>query len=282
MPTQDTSNLKEKILLTLRVKGPSLPVNIATETNLSILFASAFLSELLSERKIKMSNMKVGNSPIYFLPGQEFSLEKFSQYLNRKEKEAFELLKNKQFLVDSKQDPAIRVALRALKDFAIPFKQDNEIIWRYFKVPETEFRKEKKEEVSRKEVQIKETEKSLNILERPKKTKPRTTKKPSTERKNKRFFNKVKEFLDKKEISIIDILGFSKNDLILKVNDKEVEKILVAYNKRRIIEADLFNAYKKSTEYNLPYLVLALAEPSKKLETTIKAFKKLSRIDKIE
>ena len=278
MPTQDTSNLKEKILLTLKVKGPSLPVNIAAETNLSILFASAFLSELLSERKIKISNMRVGNSPIYFLPGQESSLEKFSQYLNRKEKEAFELLKNKQFLVDSKQDPAIRVALRALKDFAIPFKQNNEIIWRYFKAPETEF---KKEEASKKEVQIKKTEKSLNILEKPKKTKSRTTRKPNTEKKNKRFFNKVKEFLDKKEIKILDILGFSKSDLILKVNENNEEKLLIAFNKKRIIDSDLLKAYKKASEYNLPYIVLSLGEPSKKLENFIKAIKDLSKIDKI-
>jgi len=112
MSIQNNLNLKEKILSILQKRGPSLPVHIAKEIDLSMLFASAFLSELVSEKKIKISNMKIGNSPIYFLPGQESMLEKFSQYLKSKEKEAFILLKEKKFLKDKNQDPAIRIALR--------------------------------------------------------------------------------------------------------------------------------------------------------------------------
>jgi len=89
MPTQDTSGIKGNILSILKQRGPSLPVHIARETSLSILFASAFLSELLSERKIKISNMRVGSSPIYYILGQENQLENFSLHLNNKEKEAF-------------------------------------------------------------------------------------------------------------------------------------------------------------------------------------------------
>ena len=140
MPTQDTSQIKEKILFTLRRRGPCLPVHIASEIETSILFASAFLSELFSEKKTKMSYMKIGSSSLYFIPGQEYLLEKFSYHLKSKERDAFELLINHKFLVDSKQDPAIRVALRAIRDFAIPFKQGEEIIWRYFTIPESEFK----------------------------------------------------------------------------------------------------------------------------------------------
>ena len=116
MATKDTSQLKENILSVLQQRGPSLPVHIAKGTNLSILFASAFLSELLSERKIKISNMRVGNSPIYFIPGQENQLENFALHLNNKEKEAFTLLQNKKILKDGEQHPAIRVALRSIKE----------------------------------------------------------------------------------------------------------------------------------------------------------------------
>ena len=97
-----------------------------------------FLWKLISERKIKISSMKVGNSPIYLLPKQEPRLEKFSQHLKSKEKDAFLLLKEKKFLRDKEQDPAIRVALRAIRDFAIPFRRNGEIIWRYFMIPESE------------------------------------------------------------------------------------------------------------------------------------------------
>ena len=101
--------------------------------------------------------MKVGNSPVYFIPGQETMLEKFSEYLKSKEKEAFALLKEKRFLEDKKQDPAIRIALREIKDFAIAFKKDDEIFWRYFTIPENEFK-----------LKIKPIEKSLQPEQREK------------------------------------------------------------------------------------------------------------------
>ena len=113
MPTQDTSDTREKIMSILKTRGPSLPVHVAKETSLSMLFASAFLSELLSEKRIKISNMRVGNSPIYFIPGQEPKIENFSQHLKSREKDAFILLKEKKFLKDKNQEPAIRIALRA-------------------------------------------------------------------------------------------------------------------------------------------------------------------------
>ncbi|MCK4647770.1 hypothetical protein KAT24_02475, partial [Candidatus Pacearchaeota archaeon] len=136
MPQQDTSEIKEKIIFVLKQRGPSLPVHIAKGTGLSILFASAFLSELLSERKIKMSHMKVGSSPIYYISGQEAQLENFAHYLNNKEKETFTLLQNKKILRDSEQHPAVRVALRSIKDFAMPFKKEEKIFWRYYLTPE--------------------------------------------------------------------------------------------------------------------------------------------------
>ena len=78
-------NQKDKLLSTLRIRGPSLPVQIAKAIGVSPLFASAFLSELKSEDKLKISNMRVGSSPLYYLQGQENMLENFSQYLNNRE-----------------------------------------------------------------------------------------------------------------------------------------------------------------------------------------------------
>lgn len=138
MPTQDTSQLKEKIVFIIQRRGPSLPIHVAQATGLSMLFSSAFLSELISDKRIKISNMKVGGSPLYFIPGQEPLLERFSSYLKSKEREAFELLRSKKILRDKEQDPPIRVALRALKDFAFPVLHNEEIYWIYFVLPEQE------------------------------------------------------------------------------------------------------------------------------------------------
>ncbi len=275
MPTQDTSNIKEKILFILRKRGPSLPVHVARETGLSMLFASAFLSELLSEKKIKISNMKVGSSPVYFLLGQESMLENFSQHLKSREKDAFILLKEKTFLKDNEQDPAIRVALREIKDFAIPFKKNEEIFWRYFTIPETEFKiKEKPREIEKEKI-----EKKLDIFdEKPKKI----IRKKTPQKKNDKFFNKVKEFLFEKSIEIMDIESFDKNELVLYVKSQGERKLLVAYNKKRINENDIIKANKKASESNLSYIILSLGQPLKKINSLINAIKNLSTIEKLE
>jgi len=139
MPAQDTKPTKDKIMEVLNKRGPSLPVHIAKETGLSMLFASAFLAELLSSKKIRIGHLKVGGSPIYMIPGHESKLESFSQYLKSKERDAFMLLKEKKFLEDSQQDPAIRVALREIKDFAMAFQTEGKVIWRYFIIPESQY-----------------------------------------------------------------------------------------------------------------------------------------------
>ncbi len=134
---------KDKILSAIRMRGPSVPVGIAKSVGISPLFASAFLSELRGEEKIKISDMKVGSSPLYYLPGQEAMLENFVEHLNQKEREAFRLLKNNKLLVDTEETPVMRVALRAIKDFAVPLKinvnGEPKIFWKHFAVSDLEF-----------------------------------------------------------------------------------------------------------------------------------------------
>jgi len=275
MAIQDASQIKEKILFILHRRGPSLPVHIAKETELSILFASAFLSELASEKKIKISNMKVGNSPIYFIQTQESILEKFSQHLKSKEKEAFLLLKEKKFLEDKKQEPAIRVALRSIKDFAIPFKKNEEIFWRYFTISEKEFKEPKIERLKT----TKQESSELNIFDKPVK---KSISKKTSEKKNDKFFNRVKEFLSRESIEIMGIESFNKNELILSIRSRGERKLLVAYNKKRIKEEDIVKAHKRASEMNLSYIILSLGKPLKKLNSLINAVKNLSAIKKLE
>ena len=299
MPTQDTTQLKEKIILVIKTRGPSLPVHIASETGMSMLFSSAFLSELLSEKKLKLSNMRVGSSPLYLIPGQEPLLENFAQHLKSKEKEAFSLLKEEKILKDSDQLPAIRVAIRAIHDFAIPFKKNDEIYWRYFTTPKSEEdsikvsftpKEETKEEPEPQPTKQPEPQ-SLDIFNKETKEKPvkkpQPTKKPVKKRtvsqkKQDKFFNKIKEFLSENSIEILDIESFNKNDLILRVRDKGQEKLLIGFNKKRITEIDILKASKKAIEENLSYIILSLGTPLKKLTNLIDAVKNLSSIKKLK
>ncbi len=136
--SQNLENSKQKIMSFINSNGPSVPVRISHHLGIDSILASAFLSELLSDKKLKISKMKVGSSPLYFIPGQEMKLENFTNYLSGKEREAFDLLREKKVLRDDVQYPAIRVALRGIPDFAFSFRQGDVIYWRYFSVGEQE------------------------------------------------------------------------------------------------------------------------------------------------
>jgi len=297
MPNQDTTALKERIIEIIRSRGPSFPAHISSQVGMSILFTSAFLSELLSEKRLKISNMRIGSSPLYFIPGQENLLERYSGSLKSREKDAFELLREKKFLFDNEQEPAIRVALRSIRDFAIPFEKDNKLCWRYLTAQE--------EELEIKEVKKVESinpEKKLEIFDKKperKKEKPNPVKKkvakkkvtsasskrkPSNNGKNDKFFNKVKEYLVGKGIEISDIVSFSKDDLVLKVNDSSSggQYLVFAYNKKRVNEEDIVKAYKKVSNFNMNYLILCLGEPAKKTLGLIDAIKSLNKIENID
>jgi hypothetical protein len=296
----DAAQIKRRIVSLINSNGPSLPVQIARDTGLSILFASAFLSELYNDKEIKMSHLRVGSSPLYFLEGQEAQLEKYSSYLKSKEKDAYALLKEKKILKDSEQHPAIRVALREIKDFAIPFEKNGEGYWKYFigeepevvievvEIPEKEIEAEPlaievKEEI--KEIveikEEKETPKKETKTKKPKKE-AKAKKSAKESKKDENFFNKIKEFLEKKKIEILDIKDFKNDEAVLKVKNKGEEELLFVFNKKKITEKELLKAYKKASEKNMKYSVLSLGETPKKLDELISAMKSLSDIGKIE
>ena len=278
---QDTSEIKSKMISVFKEKGPCIPVHIAKETGLSILFTSAFLSELLAEKKIKMSNMRVGSSPIYFIPEQEPMLENFSNFLKSKEKEAFILLKEKKFLKDSEQEPAIRVALRALKDFAIPFRKNEEIYWRYFTIPENELKITQKPKES---VKLKLNEEKPEEVLKKVKVK-RISKKPSktkNSKQNEKFLEKTKDFLMKSSIEINGIESIGKNELVLKIKEKGEEKLLFAYNKKRVTEKEIIKAGKKASEENLRYSIFFLGKLTKKISDFVEALRNMENIGKLE
>lgn len=296
--SSDTTEIKEKIINFIKQKGPSLPVHIAKEINTNTLFTSAFLSELLSEKRLRASHMRVGTSPIYFMPEHEAKLEDFSKFLKGKERESFELLKKEKFLKDAEQQPAIRVALREINDFAIPFKINEEIIWRYMTIPESEFLnqrnvEEKKGEIPLTEIQEKiseEKEKIPKISEQKKEEvegvkkvkKIKKAKKTKTEKQNPKFFERIKDFSKERNIEILDIIDFKKGEIILKVKEKEKEMILIAFDKKKISEGEIIKAYKKANELKLEYIIASKGETPKKINELINAVKKLYRIENLE
>lgn len=293
------AEIKRKILEYIEKNGPSLPVAVSREIGISSLFSSAFLSELIEDEKIKISKMKVGGSPLYFLPQQQHMLDNFSRYLPEKEKEALRMLKDRQILKDAELEPAIRVALRSLKDFAYPLvaEHDNikEIYWRHVIMSDNDA----KQIISEKFVktmptiqpvhqpiqpvmheihsQIQKPEPKLDIFNK-------SAEKPVAKEKSKpvKFPDEVKAFLERKNMRILEVDRLDKKEFTAKIKLGEKEVLLVAVDKKRIDESDLIKAYKKAQQVGMPYFILARGDAPKKLKDAIEAYKMLERIEKID
>lgn len=113
---------QDKIINLIRLKGPSIPRQIAHAIGSDMLFASAHLSDLVSQGKLVVSHMKLDSTPLYYIRGQEALLYNFLNCLNEKDRRTAELLKEKGVLKDRGSDLLTRVSLRNLSDFAKPME----------------------------------------------------------------------------------------------------------------------------------------------------------------
>ena len=125
--------MEAQIISLIERKGPVVPADLSKELKLDSTFAGAYLSDLVKSKKLIISSLKVGTSPVYYLPKQKEQLENLSKHLSEKDRRAYDFLRDKKVLRDSKLYPLMQVAMREIKDFAIPLKVNNsEIFWKYY------------------------------------------------------------------------------------------------------------------------------------------------------
>lgn len=298
---------KELIISFIRARGPSLPVHIARDVKTSPLFAAAFLSELYNEGKIKMTSMKIGSSSLYYLADQSSQLENYFEYLNPREKEAFNLLKKEKMVDDEKLEPVMRVALRALKDFAIPIKgtEEGKIRWKYYLASEevpVEKSPPKTEEP--KKVESTNYEKTITEEKPQEKTRsprPRIQKEERKEVKFELHFQsspapaaipefpftlQVKEYLTKRNMDILQTLESSKKEFKAKIRLATPiglqEFLVVAKDKKRLKEDEIIDALKQAHAIKMPALVLAPGDLEKKAQNTLEEWRNLIKFEKIQ
>lgn len=267
-------DIREKILQFIREKGPIIPVEITKHINSNILMASAHLSELSSNGKVKVSNVKVGGSPLYYLPGQEAQLQKFSNNLHEKEKKSYDLLFQKKVLRDNELEPVIRVALRAIKDYAVPlqvnFKDSSEIFWKWYLLTNKEAEELIKSVIKEKEEPI-EKEIPKKIEETQKKIEPLIEKKKliKKEKIDKNIFlDKTSNYFSRNKINILskEILRKTEVDFIIQVPSAvgNLEYYCKAKNKKTINDADLASAFAQGQLRKLPVLFITNGELTKR------------------
>jgi len=302
---------KERILEIIKSRGPSLPVHVSSELKISMLFASAFLSELLSERKIKISHMKAGGSPLYFVPGQEPMLENSSRYLHSKEKDAFIMLKENSVLEDEKMLPAIRVALRDIKDFAFPLPvetplAEKRLFWRFLTTSEDDARemiakalKKEKPKQAKKEEKAEKPEEKSEVKLKPKETtetakeekplitlkekKPEKLKKPAEKSD---FSLKALKFLDDNKIELLEEMESKRKDFSARIRIEsdlgKIEFLAVFKDKKKIGEDDLTVALHKAQSIKLPVLLVSTGEPDKKAQAYLEIWKNMIKFRKMD
>jgi len=283
---QDIDGKKVKILAIINEKGPSLPVQLSREMAMSPILVSAIIAEMHDHDLLKLSNMKVGGSPLYYVLGQEEKLDAFAKFLPQKEKETFELLKKNQILEDEKVMPAERVALRSMKDFAVPIKvtdaNSERIFWRFHTFSEQDsmskihellrFEKPKLQinaEKSEKPEKEKKEEKVLS--EEPKR------RKSSSKKDNSAFVSKIKEFFETKNIGIEKIIEGKDFSAIVSL-DSDIGKIkflAVAKNKKKPTTSDILLSQQQANQLGLPVLFLINELPKQDVNFGPIIFKKI-------
>jgi len=294
---------KEQVLAFLKAKGPTIPVKIKQALGGDNLFIiGAILSDLVAEGKVKVTHLKLGGTPFYYLPGQEQRLITLRQYLNSKDQTTFDLLKKEKILRDRDLSPLLRVSLRNIKDFAKPLEvQVNEIkelFWKWFLVSQEEavqiikekyfgkkkesrekseskeeVRGEKKDKLEREE---KNNRKEINIVENkslkefiPQKNflPLELNKLPDSNRV------KLETFLLRNNIEVHNVTSISKNNfeavVYVPTPLTKIKFYLVAKFKKKCSAQDLNQALDKSKVLGLPLIFLTTGSFSKNADNLI-------------
>ena len=291
----DKAMNEDQVIRIVATKGPIIPIQVVKEIGGNTMFAGAILSQLVGKKRVFVSSVKVGGSPLYYIKGQESRLQDYVKYMNEKDRQAFELLRNSKILRDTEQSPLSRVCLRNIKDFAVPlevkFGDQTEIFWKWYllsdenateiirgqlKIPEKMRAEQKIEEIKLEEK--KETETHIQEFGQEKKERPRPAEIKAPEKAPEpapvninadTFLEKIANFLKTKDISIKKAevkKKASEIELILLVPSAvgQIEYYCRAKNKKSVNDADISAAYVQGQLKKLPAMLLTTGDMTKK------------------
>ncbi|MBI2664950.1 hypothetical protein HYX10_06450 [Candidatus Woesearchaeota archaeon] len=277
-----------KVLELVKQKGPVIPVQISVEIGTNSLLASALLSELVSNKSLKLSSLKVGGTPLYYAPGQEDKLQNYTKYLHDKEQKAYDFLKLKLVLRDRDLEPVVRVALRQIKDFAHPLNvqqgYDVELFWKWYLLSNEDAEPLIKD-ILEPDGKLSEVQKTIET-EKVQKTIPVEAKQPVAVKKtavaaSADLMKTVMNFFSKSRIEVVDRLETKKKsaEFLISVPSAvgRVKYYCMVKEKKICNDADLSTAYVRGQAKNLPVLFLATGQLSKKASAMLgREFEKIN------
>jgi hypothetical protein len=220
--------MKDKILEIINSRGPSVPSDLTKQLGLNTMFVGAYLSELVASKKLFVTKLRVGSSPVYYMDGQQEKLQDYYKNLNGKDKEAFDILKKEGVIRDREQIPIIRVALRNIPDFSTPLNikttaGDKEIFWKWYLLTDKEAEEKIKEKLGgenrteeQKQKETKENKITKTQEQEPKKI---TVKKEETKEKENKPQEEIKK--DDKDMIIEELKRQIENEKETIKNEKQ-------------------------------------------------------------
>ena len=285
---------RESVVRYVRQHGPLLPVKVSKELDTNILFASAILGELVSNKKLKLTSVKSGGSPFYYADGQEYKLQELSDFLKGKEKEAYEFIKNESVVRDKTAEPWQRVALRHIKDYAVPveveFKGEIEVFWKWYLLNKDQVKEkigsllggvneEPIKEVEPVKQEIKKISETLEgpVVENRELPKVQETLKPikRVKKASSGFYKKVGSYIDDFGITVVEEETLRKGkeylfNVFVPSRIGRLNYLLVAKDKKTINDSDLVLAMNEGKIKKLPVLFISTGSLTKKGELYLK------------
>lgn len=249
------TDYRDKILQ-MALQQPLVPSQVGKALSTNTILASAMLSEMAEKGMLKVSKLKYGSSPLYYVPGKEEQLLGYVESLNEKDRGTLELLKQKKVLRDNTAEPLIRVSLRQIRDFSTPLEVSmdgrTELFWKWFLTTDEEAEQLIRKMIEEPKVQqqktlTQEAPAKQPALEPLKKTRARQPKVIDAVLADP-FLKKVKAFFEKSSIKITEQVVVKKRseyDFIIELTTSvgSMPFYCKARSKKKIGEPDLTSAF---------------------------------------
>ena len=299
----------DDVLRAIQMRGPLMPLDVRKFLGKGdSITIGATLSQLTASGKVKVTNLKRGGSPFYYILGQEPKIENLYNNLKEKDQRTFHLLKEKKILRDKTQDPLVRVSLREIKDFSKMFNvtvnNEQETFWRYYLISEQEAIRILKEKYAPKKPAMSEESKLIKkkteVLKQ-KELKPKREKQEREEQKSldpkyeepnifetvdDDFLSTLKKFFDKNEIEVKEakmIRKGSEYDFVIEMRTPigTAEYFCKAKSKKKCNDGDLSTAYIQGQSRRIPTVFITTGEVTKKARENMKTSYKGMLLKKI-
>ncbi|MEM3154923.1 MAG: hypothetical protein QW165_05185 [Candidatus Woesearchaeota archaeon] len=278
-------------ILSMAQTAPLLPSNVAKALNTNSIMAGAMLSEMCAKGMLKTSTLKVGGSPLYYVPGKETQLLQHINSLNEKDRRTVQKLQEEKIIRESEADPLTRVSLQTIKDFAKPlivqYDGKQETFWKWFEISD----KEAEEHIRQRLESQKSTTETQKV---PIETQAKTPETPKTEFKKQKpiqetlapkpalptgdFWDKLQLFFQQSNITLHEKTVVKKKtefDLIVELPSPVgiLSYYCKARSKKKITDGDISAAYVQGQIKKLPVIFLTDGELTKQAQAVLSQLK---------